>query len=400
VVTDLTTKEYNYISCPYGAVAVIIKEGANENLYYLETDHLGSIIGLINTSGTKVESYSYDAWGRRRNSADWTYNNVTAPILIDRGFTGHEHLEVFGLINMNGRMYDPYIGRFLSVDPVIQFPDNAFSFSGYGYCFNNPLIYTDPSGYLLTVAEAYHAAQKQQYDRSFAEFQIDYYEQLFNYWEQSSGGGGGISSFTMTFRWIMKGKQDFSGISFADLHKAYPNDIILGDVIIEDYVKFHSITIDIGKFGREDLFRVPYYSRESPLMEWGDIAGYMSHGMIGSAALLTSHTTYRYAHIINGIYKTPQMLTAEDKLIWGTIGKTANITGGTIGTLVNSYKAINENENGETGWAIFHGSVAASYIVGIALTLALPECGVGEAILLSTMGVDVVGTGVKRSNGH
>jgi RHS repeat-associated protein len=91
---------------------------------------------------------SYDAWGRRRNPETWDYDTIPAPTLIDRGYTGQEHLDEFGLINMNGRMYDPYIGRFLSVDPFIQFPGNSQSFNGYSYCLNNPLSYTDPSGML------------------------------------------------------------------------------------------------------------------------------------------------------------------------------------------------------------------------------------------------------------
>jgi hypothetical protein len=44
-------------------------------------------------------------------------------------------------------MYDPILGRFLGVDPIIQLPDNSQSFNGYNYCLNNPLKYTDPSGY-------------------------------------------------------------------------------------------------------------------------------------------------------------------------------------------------------------------------------------------------------------
>jgi RHS repeat-associated protein len=127
----------------------MIKQGTNENLYFTETDHLGSIISLLDESGTYVEKYLYDPWGRRRNPVTWSYDSIPAPTLIDRGFTGHEHLDEFGLINMNGRMYDPYIGRFLSVDPIIQFPGNSQSFNGYGYCLNNPLSYSDPSGMLV-----------------------------------------------------------------------------------------------------------------------------------------------------------------------------------------------------------------------------------------------------------
>jgi RHS repeat-associated protein len=63
-----------------------------------------------------------------------------------RGFTGHEHLKWFGLINMNGRMYDASLCRFLSPDPYVQMPDNSQNFNRYSYCLNNPLVYTDPSG--------------------------------------------------------------------------------------------------------------------------------------------------------------------------------------------------------------------------------------------------------------
>ena len=75
------------------------------------TDRQGSITTLVNQYGTVSERYSYDAWGRRRNPANWADFNVKAPRLIARGYTGHEMLDGFGLINMNGRMYHPVIGR-------------------------------------------------------------------------------------------------------------------------------------------------------------------------------------------------------------------------------------------------------------------------------------------------
>lgn len=64
----------------------------------------------------------------------------------NRGFTDHEHLDGIGLIHMNGRVYDPVIGRFLSPDPWIQDPNNSQSFNRYSYVWNNPLRYTDPTG--------------------------------------------------------------------------------------------------------------------------------------------------------------------------------------------------------------------------------------------------------------
>jgi RHS repeat-associated protein len=67
-------------------------------------------------------------------------------LFLGRGYTGHEHLPEFGLINMNARLYDPAVGRFLSPDPFVQAPDFSQSFNRYSYCLNNPLIYTDPTG--------------------------------------------------------------------------------------------------------------------------------------------------------------------------------------------------------------------------------------------------------------
>jgi len=103
------------------------------------TDHLGSLTGLYDYDGNKILDASYDAWGKRTLSA----NSYT---IFDRGYTDHEHLDELGLINMNGRMYDPRQGRFLSPDPFVQAPSNPQNYNRYSYCLNNPLKYTDPSG--------------------------------------------------------------------------------------------------------------------------------------------------------------------------------------------------------------------------------------------------------------
>ena len=72
-------------------------------------------------------------------------------LFLGRGFTGHEHLTWFGLINMNARLYDPLLGRFLSPDPYVQAPDFTQNFNRYSYALNNPLRYTDESGeFVLT----------------------------------------------------------------------------------------------------------------------------------------------------------------------------------------------------------------------------------------------------------
>ena len=114
--------------------------------YKAFTDNLGSILCVIDDNGEKVFEASYDAWGKQtvaRNDID-----------LHRGYTGHEMLPDFGIINMNGRLYDPVLGRFFSPDNYVQLPDNSQSFNRYSYCLNNPLKYTDPSGNLFGIDDA------------------------------------------------------------------------------------------------------------------------------------------------------------------------------------------------------------------------------------------------------
>ena len=83
-------------------------------------------------------SAEYDAWGKQTVSVN--------TIGLIRGYGGHEMLNEFNLINMNGRVYDPVLGRFLSPDKYVQEGDNSQNYNSYSYCLNNPLKYADPSG--------------------------------------------------------------------------------------------------------------------------------------------------------------------------------------------------------------------------------------------------------------
>jgi len=80
--------------------------------------------------------------------AEITVQNVAATAESTRhGFTGHEMLDGVALVHMNGRVYDPSIGRFLSPDPNVFNPDDMQDFSRYSYVLNNPLNAVDPSGF-------------------------------------------------------------------------------------------------------------------------------------------------------------------------------------------------------------------------------------------------------------
>jgi RHS repeat-associated protein len=142
-----TTREFYYIYGGDGLAAILKRQSGTDTMYYIHKDHLGSFDIITNSSGNVVDSSSFDAWGRRRNHANWTYTNIPAT-RFSRGYTGHEQLEQLGLINMNGRMYDPVLGRFLSVDPFIGNPYSSQEYNRYSYVVNNPLKYIDPTGYV------------------------------------------------------------------------------------------------------------------------------------------------------------------------------------------------------------------------------------------------------------
>ena len=150
--TDATAnvKQYCYIAGGNGVTAVLI----NEDLYFLRRDVQGTITGLVNQNDSIVEEYSNDAWGRRRNPTNWTYDSIPQPQFMHRGYTFHEMLDEFGLINMNGRCYDPVVGRFLSPDIIVQNPNNTQCYNRYSYAINNPLKYTDPSGWSWSPIDA------------------------------------------------------------------------------------------------------------------------------------------------------------------------------------------------------------------------------------------------------
>jgi RHS repeat-associated protein len=129
---------------------LIDKRGANHSQSYVLRDHLGSIDVIVNAEeggqATVVETMSFSPFGERR--LDGRVTSTLNPITDDRGFTDHEHLDEFDLTHMNGRVYDPVIGRFLAADPYVQDFKSSQSWNRYSYAWNNPLSSTDPSGYI------------------------------------------------------------------------------------------------------------------------------------------------------------------------------------------------------------------------------------------------------------
>jgi RHS repeat-associated protein len=133
-----------------GDYAVLTRPaGGSTRTNYLLKDRLGSVDTVTDANGAIAEQRGYDAFGKPRQGswADLNPPRLSSISNTPRGFTQHEHLNSVELIHMNGRAFDYNLGRFLSVDPIIQFPTNSQSLNPYSYIMNNPLAGTDPTGF-------------------------------------------------------------------------------------------------------------------------------------------------------------------------------------------------------------------------------------------------------------
>ena len=140
------------IAVPAGEVQVVRRSDGTNEVLYITTDHLGSTDTVTDASATVLARESFGAWGARRaanwqgspSSAEWQSIASTTR----RGYTGHEHLDNVLLVHMNGRVYDPAIGRFLSADPYVDGAETTQGWNRYSYVANQSTVSTDPSGYL------------------------------------------------------------------------------------------------------------------------------------------------------------------------------------------------------------------------------------------------------------
>ena len=150
--SDGTVQHRNLIAIGKRLVAqvttTVVGGNSSTQMHYLHGDALNSITLVTDQNAQVVERFFYDAYGKRRqsNGLDAPAGSLTSQV-VDFGFTGHEQLDDLKLVHMNGRIYDAYLGRFISADPYYQDPSDAQSFNRYSYVLNNPLRYADPSGF-------------------------------------------------------------------------------------------------------------------------------------------------------------------------------------------------------------------------------------------------------------
>ena len=114
--------------------------------YWFEKNLQGDIVAVYNTSGTKLVSYTYDAWG----NTTVTYSNGGASTAATKNpfrYRGYYYEADLAFYLTGTRYYDPSIGRFINVDSMMAgVSDSLHGYNLFAYCFNNPVNLTDPSG--------------------------------------------------------------------------------------------------------------------------------------------------------------------------------------------------------------------------------------------------------------
>ena len=141
------TRDITYLYDESGIVGAIQKLGSTEETFYFDRNIKGDVIGIFNSSGTKVASYSYDAWG-----------NCTTKTLVSNNFSSYNPIRYRGyyydretkLYYLNARYYNPEWRRFISPDDIAYLtPKNPVGLNLYAYCNNDPINKLDPSGHFV-----------------------------------------------------------------------------------------------------------------------------------------------------------------------------------------------------------------------------------------------------------
>jgi RHS repeat-associated protein len=134
-----------YYSLSGITVATLVTNGQGqvddgEDMYYFLTDHLGSVVGVMDASGTLVAEQRYMPFGQVRT-------DVGTIDQTDFGYTFQRNLPNMGLMDYKARFYDANIGRFVQPDGIIPGPLSSSSWNEYAYVTNKPITLIDPNGH-------------------------------------------------------------------------------------------------------------------------------------------------------------------------------------------------------------------------------------------------------------
>ena len=117
--------------------------------YFYLKNAQGDVTGLVDSSGTQVVAYTYDAWGN--------ILTTTGSMADSLGYTnpfryrGYFYDTETGLYYLQSRYYDPGVGRFINADEYVSTNQGILGDNGFAYCQNNPVRYGDSQGTLINM---------------------------------------------------------------------------------------------------------------------------------------------------------------------------------------------------------------------------------------------------------
>jgi len=123
----------------YGT-GILSRAAGNDTAYYMYNGH-GDVTALLNSTGSVLTTYYYDAFGNLLETTGEASNPFR--------YAGYQYDEETGVYYLNARYYDPKIARFLTEDTYRGDPNDPLSLNLYTYCNSEPMMYTDPSGHSL-----------------------------------------------------------------------------------------------------------------------------------------------------------------------------------------------------------------------------------------------------------
>ena len=122
-------------------------------MYFYQTNLQGDIIGIVDSKGSQVVVYRYDAWGGLLVSSDASGFGLAQ--INPLRYRGYYYDQETGLYYLQTRYYDPKVRRFLNADDasvLTKDPEQLTEKNLYAYCDDNPVMYRDDAGMFVIVA--------------------------------------------------------------------------------------------------------------------------------------------------------------------------------------------------------------------------------------------------------
>ena len=137
------TKGTDTLRFTYDASGLPMALTYNGTYYYYVTNLQGDVIAILDTAGTAVAEYTYDAWGNPISTTGTMAQTLGKYNPLR--YRGYVYDEETGLYYLQSRYYDAEMGRFINADTQLN-TDAILGYNMFGYCYNNPVMLADSLG--------------------------------------------------------------------------------------------------------------------------------------------------------------------------------------------------------------------------------------------------------------